>query len=221
MRGNWLNTKNANEGSLYHIDKVEKDYTSFEGKRSLICFVTEVETGDEWKARIGPEAYFDLKDILGTEDWIGAHLIPTKFKHYPGLGKSGIIWGAQARRKAPTTKKQTPRKKNQKGEAPLLPETKTWLRENSSLIGSDEPIDPETWNNTSKEIRQDLKSHNIIEMRQDYPYVAERAKALLTNEEDLQHFDHRIQAMTAIKEGTITDFYENPDGPGYLGVKTQ
>jgi len=170
--GTWLKAINVDIGETFRVEGTELDEITFAPKTYLIAHcVAEITTenrkkGEKWNARIGTEAYSTIKVILG-KDWIDNKLKVQEIKTYKGLNQKGIIWTAvkieKGERITPSPTQLT------RNNVEVSDHVKLWLSDNKSIIG--QPIPFPVYNDTPKNILEELNEVGLLFMKDDYPHI--------------------------------------------------
>lgn len=178
--GTFASVENIKPGDELPIVAVYFDNTTYPENPAIV--VNSEKDGEEFKVRLSKANVKRIAEVLSDDEtkWIGNSLKCVMHQDYPGLGKKGLIWtGVKPAQQAglkPPVNLNAP--KDVLTANALSTETYQWLVISQSTIG--QVIDDATWNAMrNKGIAQELGKYGLIEMKDDYPVLSEKAREYL------------------------------------------
>lgn len=171
--GPWIRAERVKVGDTVTIERVDLDDESFDRPYIVLDGVYD-PTGEAVKVRLGVKNVRRIAKSLGTDErrWVGQKIEVIDIEEYKGLGQKGILWRGLIPVKRPSKMSSI---LEEPGSQPGL-ETLEWLQSRRALINSNIPISGTEWNNMPPVVKRELERFGLVEMRWDYPYLAEKAR---------------------------------------------
>jgi hypothetical protein len=175
--GNWIRADDCVAGDQLKIATAPViDDETFENPY-LVCGVTLMRTGENYKLRMGARNVIRISETLGKDEkqWVGRMLEVVSIEAYPGLGTKGLLLRGLPREpvQVQIQPAPTPQTKPQTG---LSSETIEVLRKNRDLIEMGLGLNAADWNQIPAKVRVELIKQGLVKQEADLYTFTEEAK---------------------------------------------
>lgn len=177
--GNFATAQNTPVGTVLPILGVYFDNETYKENPAIVVN-SKRANGEDVKIRLSRANVKRISETLSEDEnqWIGNSVKALTHQEYPGLGKTGIIWEGvkstqQSQMQSPVNLNIPTASKND-----LSTGAYNWLVANIGVIGG---IIPDVAWNKLRELNlvSDFLKYNLIEMKEDFPHLSERARDYL------------------------------------------